>query len=72
MTSWKMIVFLSIVTVELLVVFFLLNGYINNPGPAAEINTTTINLTNVTVTPTPIPSGWYYDPEKEHFVKYPT
>ena len=69
-----MIVFLSIVAVELLIVFFLLAGYINNPNLSAEINATTLPITNVTVkpTPTPTPAGWYYDPEKGYYVKYPT
>ena len=75
MTSWKMILFLSIVTIELLVVFLLLTGYINdrNHSPSVEINTTTLRIKTVTVTPTPTPTlaGWHYDPETGHFVGSP-
>ena len=73
MTSWKMILFLSIVTIELLVVLLLLTGYINDRShsPSAEINATTLIIKNMTVTPTPTPTpaGWYYNPETGHFVE---
>jgi hypothetical protein len=71
MSSWKLIIFLSIVTLELLVVFSLLFGYINPLSPAAAITTPNSRTINVTKTPTPIPipSGWHYDPEKGYFVE---
>jgi hypothetical protein len=73
MSSWKLIIFLSIVTFELLVVFLLIIGYINPLSPSGAITAPNSRIINVTTsptpTPTPTPSGWHYDPETGHFVE---